>query len=332
MENEEWRLLAAIARRFYLEDASKTDLAAEYSMSRFRIARMLQQARDEGVVTVQIHDRDDYRSSLSAELAEHLGLHECIVVKAGETEEGNRRLLAHTAAGYLKKEIRDGDLVGLSWGRTLAAIGEELVDLPACTLIQLTGTVGNDFTQSPVEVIRRIADRSSVETMAIFCPLFAGSEEGARTFRADRAIARVLQMYSHLQLAVLSLGSWEPPITQLAAEMTTADREQLTRAGAKAEMAGIFVGEDGSLIETPVTRRRISVSADELLRAPRVLAVAGSVEKAGAIGAVARSGLLTSLITDDKTALVLLRLPPVTEHALVRAVTSAAPTTTLGTF
>ena len=326
VNNEEWRLLAAIARRFYLEDASKTDLAAEYSMSRFRVARMLQQARDEGVVTVQIHDRDDYRSSLSVELAEHLGLRECIVVKGGETEESNRRLLAHTAAGYLKKEIRDGDLVGLSWGRTLAAIGEELVDLPACTLVQLTGTVGNDFTQSPVDVIRRIADRSSVETMAIFCPLFAGSDEGARTFRADRAIARVLQMYSDLRLAVLSLGSWDPPITQLAAEMTAADRDELARAGAKAEMAGIFVGEDGSLIETPVTRRRISVSADELLRTPRVLAVAGSVEKAGAISAVARSGLLTSLITDDKTALAIRRLPPVRQHVLARPATAGAST------
>ena len=39
MDDAEWRLLSAVARRFYLEDASKTDLATEFSISRFRVAR-----------------------------------------------------------------------------------------------------------------------------------------------------------------------------------------------------------------------------------------------------------------------------------------------------
>ncbi|MFP5254127.1 MAG: DeoR family transcriptional regulator, partial [Actinomycetes bacterium] len=87
MDDAEWRLLSAIARRFYLEDASKTDLATEFSMSRFRVARLLQQAREQGVVTIEIHDRDSYRSDLATDLAAHLRLQDCVVVKAGDTEE-----------------------------------------------------------------------------------------------------------------------------------------------------------------------------------------------------------------------------------------------------
>ena len=77
-----------------------------------------------------------------------------------------------------------------------------------------------------------------------------------------------------------------------------------------AEVAGIFFRADGSVIETDVSRRRISVSAAELRRTPRVMAVAGSAEKAAAIAAVCRSGLLSSLVTDDRAAAALLRLPP----------------------
>ena len=40
------------------------------------------------------------------------------------------------------------------------------------------------------------------------------------------------------------------------------------------------------------------------------MAVAGSAEKADAIAAVCRSGLLSSLVTDDRAAAALLRLPP----------------------
>ena len=67
-----------------------------------------------------------------------------------------------------------------------------------------------------------------------------------------------------------------------------------------------------------------SVSVDELLATPWVLAVAGSVEKVPAIAATARSGLITSLVTDDRTALALLDLPAVGSHVLERRARPAA--------
>jgi DNA-binding transcriptional regulator LsrR (DeoR family) len=318
VDDAQRRLLSALARRYYLEDAAKTDLAKEFSMSRFRVARLLQQARETGIVTIEINDHDERRDTLSRELAEHLALDECVVVKAGEDDEDNRRRLARAAAGRITEQVRDGDLLGLSWGRTLAAIGEELADLPPCTIIQLTGTVGNDLRQSPVEVIRRIAGRSSVDAVAIFAPLFAASEAAARTFRSDPAIRGALQRYAELSHAVLAVGSWTPRITQLDTLVTERDREELAREGTVAEVVGIFLREDGSPVDAAATRRRISVSVDELLATPQVTAVAGSVEKSAAIAATARSGLITSLVTDDRTAVSLLGLPGVGSRALER--------------
>lgn len=280
MDEAQWRLLSSIARRFYLEDASKTELADEFSISRFRVARLLQQAREQGVVSIEIHDRDEPRDDLSVELAHHLGLDECVVVKAGDTGDDNRRRLARAAAPRIARTIRDGDVLGLTWGRTLVAIGEELPPLPPCTVIQLTGTVGNDLRQSPVEVTRRISGRSSVEAVAVFAPLFAASESAADTFRSDPSIEAALSRYGQLALAVVAVGSWDPPITQLGPLLRDEERAELEREGVVAEIAGIFFRADGSVIDTSVNRRRISVTVDDLRRAPRVMAVAGSAEKA----------------------------------------------------
>jgi len=314
------QLIASIARRFYFEDMSKSELAKTFGMSRFKIARLLEQAREEGIVTIEINENDGYRSTLAAELTAHLQLQECVVVRAGDTDEENRRLLARAAAAWITGQVRQGDVLGFSWGRTLVAIGAQLEALPPSTIVQLTGTVGNDFAQSPVEVIRRIAGRSPVETMAIFSPLFAASQDAARSLRSDPAIRRAMALYADLALSVLSIGSWEPPVSQLFALLGEADHGELTRQGAKAEMAGIFLREDGSLIEAPLNERRISVSVPELLSTPQVLAVAGSADKVGAIAAVARSGLMTCLVTDDRTAVELKRLPAVKEHVLERRV------------
>lgn len=312
------QLIATIARHYYFEDKSKSDLAKTFGMSRFKIARLLEQAREEGIVTIEINEGDAYRSTLAAELADHFQLQECVVVRAGDTDEENRRLLARAAAANITSQVREGDVLGFSWGRTLVAIGAQLEELPPSTIVQLTGTVGNDFAQSPVEVIRRIAGRSNVETMAIFSPLFAASEGAALSLRSDPAIRQAMAFYPDLALCVLSIGSWDPPISQLFAILGEEDHDELAREGAKAEMAGIFLRDDGSLIEAALTKRRISVSVPELLATPRVLAVAGSAEKVGAIAAVARSGLVTSLVTDDKTAAELKRLPAVTKHVLER--------------
>jgi DNA-binding transcriptional regulator LsrR (DeoR family) len=107
----------------------------------------------------------------------------------------------------------------------------------------------------------------------------------------------------------VAVGSWDPPITQLGPLLRDEERAELEREGVVAEIAGIFFRADGSVIDTSVNRRRISVTADELRRTPRVMAVAGSAEKADAIAAVSRSGILSCLVTDDRAAAALLRLP-----------------------
>ena len=50
------RLLLAAARRFYLEDRSKVEIAEELGISRFKVARLLEQARETGVVTITLND------------------------------------------------------------------------------------------------------------------------------------------------------------------------------------------------------------------------------------------------------------------------------------
>jgi len=316
MDDAERRQLAAVSRAYYLEDVPKVDIAAAHGFSRFKVARMLRRARETGIVTIEVHDDGGDRHDLATALAGHLLLSEAVVVPAGESEDADRRRTARAASELLTARTREGDVLGFSWGRTIAVVGECLRSLPPATVVPLTGTVGHDPTRSPIEVVRRIAAGSPVQTLGIFSPMFASSPEAARALRADPAIAEVLARYADLTTAVLSVGSWDPPVTQLAAFLGADDRTELDRQGAVAELAGIFVRADGTPVESDLAARRISVSVDELLATPRVIAVAGSSAKVDAIHALARSGLVTTLVTDDRTAALLLRRPRVAAHAL----------------
>jgi DNA-binding transcriptional regulator LsrR (DeoR family) len=88
-------LTAAVARRYYVDDASKVDIAEEYSLSRFQVARLLDRARASGLVTITISAPGALDVDLSSRLQRAYGLKHAVVV---DTRRTTRRLSGGTSA------------------------------------------------------------------------------------------------------------------------------------------------------------------------------------------------------------------------------------------
>ena len=108
--------------------------------------------------------------------------------------------------------------------------------------------------------------------------------------------------------AVLGVGSWDPPQSAVAFELDDAERERVIAAGAVADVCGILLDADGAFVDSPLSGRTVGVSLDDLRRVPEVVAVAGGSDKTRAIAAVLRSGFVSTLVTDARTAAALLAL------------------------
>jgi DNA-binding transcriptional regulator LsrR (DeoR family) len=132
-------LTAAIARRYYFDGASKSEIAAELGVSRFKVARLLDRARASGLVRIEF----DYEGELDLDLSERLrvahGLRHCVVVDCPDDDEVLLRAALGRAAAALLTEIVDaGDTLGLVWARSLMAMRSALTELAPCTVVQLT--------------------------------------------------------------------------------------------------------------------------------------------------------------------------------------------------
>ncbi len=122
-------------------------------------------------------------------------------------------------------------------------------------------------------------------------------------------IAEAIKMFANITVAMLAVGSWNPPNSRLRDYLPLPDRAALARQGVQAEVAAIFADRDGRLVGQEYTSRYLSITAEQLSAIPRVIAVAGGLDKADAVLAVARSGLLTSLVTDRALAEAVLTTP-----------------------
>ncbi len=190
---------------------------------------------------------------------------------------------------------------------------ERLTALPPVTVVQLPGAVGSDLSDSPVEVIRRVSLRSGGDAHAIFAPLVVEDAATAATLRRQPDIARALSLFDRVDVAVVAIGSWDPPISQLREVLGRDERDDPTH-GVRAEIAGILLTAEGDLVPD-FAERCLSISARQLARVPQVIAVAAEHEKAAAVHAVTRSGLVSALVTEQRCAEALLELPPVTRGA-----------------
>lgn len=293
------RLAVAAARRYYLHDESKVEIARELGISRFKVARLLEQARESGLVEITLHDAgEELDEELSERLRQHLGLRECLVVEAHGSAENVRRQIGGAAATLLTETLVEGDVLGLAWGRTITAMTGQLATLPRISVIQLTGAVGAELSESPIEVVRVAADQAGGLARPIFAPFVLDDEATTAALKRQPDIAATMAMFAQLTVAVVAVGSWRPPQSRLREFLPPSDRQMLEDLGVQAEITAIFAGADGRLIGEELTRRYVSISPEELRAVPRVIAVAGGTDKAEAVLAACRADLVTSLVTD----------------------------------
>ena len=299
---------AVVARRYYIEGKTKADIARELGISRFRVARILGHARDSGLVHVEIVLPAPVDVDLSERLRAAFSLHYAIAVSTpDEPEESLRSRLGEVGASLLTEVVRENDILGIGWGRTISVMTAAVTTMARCILVQLTGAAGTvDATHDSVETLRRVAAVSGGPYFPIYAPLVADTVEAAAAIRRQPQVASALRLFDSLTKAVVAVGSWDPPNSQLYDATDDVAREALRRRGARADVCGTLWGSNGHRIAADVTERFIGISADQLCRIPEVIAIAGGRTKAAAIRAVLAAGFVTSIVTDADTASALL--------------------------
>jgi DNA-binding transcriptional regulator LsrR (DeoR family) len=301
-------LTATVARRYYVDGRSKVEIADELDISRFKVARLLDQALATGLVRIEIGHPGSIDTDLSSRLREQLGLRTAIVMSTEESDPAALRTLLGRAAGDLLTEtVARHDVLGFAWARAVASTVPTLGGMAPAPLVQLTGSLlREDLSVTSTEIVRDIGRLTGGRVTCFYAPFLLPDEETARTLRRQPEIARAISQFRAVTRAVVGLGAWGPGQSTIYDAMTTADRRALTKAGAVADVSGVFLDASGRVVGHEQTARMICMSAEQMADVEDVLAIPYGVTKAPAVLAAVRSGLVTSLVTHDAMARVLL--------------------------
>jgi DNA-binding transcriptional regulator LsrR (DeoR family) len=304
-------LAARVARQFYLEGVSKVDIADRLGISRFRVARLLDSARESGLVRIEIGlPGGALDAGLSAELCSAFGLMHAFVFDFPTDGWPLRQRLGEATGQVLMDLITPGDVLGLAWSRTLSGLTAALTRLPPCPIVQLTGAVPPPDGRDLLELVRGVARIGGGTAHVFYAPMLVSDASTAAAIRRQGDIAEAFALIPSVTTAVVSIGAWEAGLSTIYDAVTPAERSSLADLGVRAEIAGVFIGADGSPLPTPLDSRMIVTPAQLFTRIPFVLGVAFDAAKGPAVLAAIRGGLVHGLVTHTDLARSLLSLAP----------------------
>ena len=301
-------LMASVARRYYLQGQSKSDIALRVGLSRFKVARLIDLALASGLVRIEIGWPGAIEVGLSAAMQERFQLTRAIVVNVEDDQpDAVRASVGAAAASLLTEIVTPDDVLGLAWGRSLTAMAGALTRLAPCEVVQLTGALHRYDTQaSSVELVRDIARVGGGAAYYFHVPMIVATTELARALSDQPEVARALARVGSVTKAFVGIGAWHTGGSTVLEGLDPAAIESLTAAGVCAEISGVLIDAAGQPVATTLEGRMIGIRAAELAHIPDVTALVYGVDKMTAVRAALRSGMVNALVLTSDLALVLL--------------------------
>jgi DNA-binding transcriptional regulator LsrR (DeoR family) len=299
-----------VARRYYFDGASKSDIASELGLSRFKVARLLDDARATGLVRIELDYRGELDLDLSVRLGAAYGLRHCVVIESPEADGSLLRTnLGRAAARLLTEIVTPDDVLGLAWARSLMAMRSALTRLPPCAVVQLTGALSRpDVDESSIELVRDVARTANGPASYFYAPMIVPDAATARVLRTQPEVARAVSRFPDVTKAVVGIGAWRSGHSTVADAVTERERREMYEQGVRAELCGVQLDGEGRALTTALTERLIGIDAAQLQAVPDVIGLAYGTPKAAAVCAALRGGFVTSLITHAAMATELLEL------------------------
>ena len=327
MRNDMHTLVQA-AQLYYEQGLTQADIGRHLSISRSTVSRLLQDARDSGIVRIIISYPWKRDAELEAQLCAQFALREVRVLSAEEGPDGQAggELGGETegeaitydgigalAATYLDEFVRPAMTMGVSYGRSIASTIRHLNPIRSVdmTFVQILGALnsGNPLIEGP-DLVRQIAAKYEAAYKYLYVPMIVENTRTRDLLLQELSVQSTLLSGRNADAVILGIGAHVADASGLiwTGYLNHKELSFLQARGAVGHMCAQHYDAQGNVLDVEFNQRVISIGIQALRNIDTVIAVAGTKEKAMAILGALRGQYLDVLITDAAAAQEVLRL------------------------
>jgi DNA-binding transcriptional regulator LsrR (DeoR family) len=309
---QEKRQLVKVSNMYYNDGWTQAQIAQKLGVSRPVISKLLQRAKDEGIVKVYIKDESVHTVELEQHLERLFGLVDAVVVpNNGLTGEMAKREVGQAGANYISNNMKDVKSIGISWGETLANLVQEypFERREEVTVVPLEGGMGVKQVQIHANhLANELAKKLHGTCTYLYAPAIVETEELKERLLAMQDIQTVLESGRNVDIALVGIGNpfAESTLMKLGYLQET-DLFNLREVGTVGDIGYRFFDGNGQPVHDTLNRKVIGVSLEDFKNINKVIAVVEGEHKVESILGALRGKFIDVLIIDELTAGAILK-------------------------
>ena len=300
------RLLVQVAKLYYEEGLGQEKIAKMMDLSRPYVSKLLNAAREEGIVRIHVIDPLNIESPLEAEFRERFHLRKAIIVQKDTGSEPLQHI-GETTARFINEILEDDSVIGTCWGTTVFECSKALIprsDLHNLLHVQLCGGVSNlNQTVYANHIAEQFSNALGAKSLLLPVPAVVESKEVADLLMNDGSVFSILQKGIESDIALFTGGAFgHRNALYRAGYLGEGDLKELSAKGAVGDVASHIIDKNGELCDRELDARTLSVPFESLKNIDWRICVGQGYSKVDCLTAVLRSGICNVLITNEETA------------------------------
>jgi len=296
---------------YYAAGNNQEEIAKKLGVSRQTAQRLVSLSVSEGLIKVRLDHPIGHCMELADKLRQRFALDLVEVVPSDPESSSTIIGVAQAAAAEIEKRLKAPDpiVMAIGTGRTLKAAIEQLspMEAPQHKIVSLTGNIAPDGSASYYNVIFNMADAVKARMFPMPLPVIASSADEREMLLRQPMVKETLSLAARADITFVGIGDLGPEAPLYLDGFITLDElKALQKAGAIGEIVGWAFDRQGKMIEG-LTNDRVASAPMPSRERSLVVALAMGEEKMPGIIAALNRRLVNGLITDERTAELLLR-------------------------
>lgn len=301
-----------VCNLYYQDNLSQNDIAKRLGLSRPTISRLLQFAREEGLVRIEISNPFNEIDHLSNQLAKKYQLKKVIIAfDASNNAAQITDKLGQATANYLDQIIQDDDRIGISWGKTLDAVANYLKPSHSnnVSIVQLKGSVSDSQINTFAgDITERFSRAFHTQAVTLPLPVIFDSAITKDIVVKDRFIHQIIQKQLDTNIAIFTCGTVHQDALLFKLDYLKEEEIKRLQTLSVGDVLSQFITSDGQIADPSINERTVSLPIPALREKEYSILVGGSSRKLHAIHGALIGKYANVLITDYRTGCELVKM------------------------
>lgn len=313
-EAEKLKFLANLANMYYERNMTQAEIANKLSTTRFKVSKLLQEARDKNVVEIIINQPHERSSEIENLLMRHFQLKNAIVLDNHTmSHDETIHSLGKLGAEYVDDVVTENSIVGILWGKTIFNVIKQMnpKNKKPITAVQVLGAAAKDnpLIDSP-ELIRSFANVYGGKYKYLYAPLYIDNENARRALLQEPVINDTLFLASKCDIVLTGIGTVDAVFASTLWSNYLVENKNFfinSKKSAGCIYARLF-DINGDEVDIDINKKIIGTDLNTLRQIPYSIGVASGKYKAESILGALRGKYINVLVTDASTASKVLAL------------------------